>query len=229
MLTVQIMGVVSFWFLPGLWYRRVRAGPEILRFSQASRWCPGAGSTDHSIRSKQLLIKSGPQTLAAHFESRPHISGNFRKWPMTRCHPSESDLVGLRRGLSTGFSEVFLIDSNIQPKLRTSALEQWFFSYSCWWWWGVGVDFIGGGAGDALNILWCTDTPQAKDDFTHILIAPRLRNPGWEDVARSTQFIFICFLFTDSNLPMEHLLWDFLDVGGYKKFESKVFSDNHKR
>lgn len=46
---------------------------------------------------------------------------------MTRCHPSESDLVGLRCGLSAGFSEVFLIDSNIQPKLKTSALEQWFF------------------------------------------------------------------------------------------------------
>ena len=63
---------------------------------------------------------------------------------MTRCHPSESDLVSLRRGLSIGFSEVFLIDSKMQPKLRASALEQWFFSYSCCCWsWGGG-DFIGG-------------------------------------------------------------------------------------
>lgn len=146
MLTVQIMGVVSFGFLPGLWYRRVRAGPEILRFSQASRWCPGAGSTDHSIRSKQLLIKSGPQTLAAHFESRPHISGSFRKWPMTRCHPSESDLVGLRRGLSTGFSEVFLIDSNIQPKLRT-------------WWWGGGWLYWGWGWGCSEHPLMHRHSP----------------------------------------------------------------------
>lgn len=73
---------------------------------------------------------------------------------MTRCHPSESDLVGLRCGLSTGFSEVFLIDSNIQPKLKTSALEQWFFLTVGGGGGGEGgVDFIGAGAGGAVNIL----------------------------------------------------------------------------
>lgn len=222
MLTVQIMGVVSFGFLPGLWYRRVRAGPEILRFSQASRWCPGAGSTDHSIRSKQLLIKSGSQM---------HISGSFRKWLMTRCHPSESDLVGLRCGLSTGFSEVFLIDSNIQPKLKTSALEQWFFSYS-WWWWlgGRGWLYWGWGWGCSEHPLMHRHSPN-KGWFHPYINSAKVEKPWSRRYGKINpiSFLSVFCLLTHSDIPMEHLLWDFLGVGGYKKFESKVFSDNHRR
>ena len=199
MLTVQITGVVSFGFLPGLWLIQEGWGRAWdFAFLTSFKVMPSCWVHWPQYQEQAATNQKWFSNFGRTFDFRPHIFGSFRKWQMTRCHPSESDLAGLRRGLSTGFSEVFLIDSKMQPKLRAFALEQWFFSYSCCCWsWG-GWLYWGDGAEDALNILWCTDAPQTKDDFTCILIAPRLRNPGREDVARSAQFIFICFLFTYS-------------------------------